>query len=68
MSVDEAISDRLTGQTLKRAIIRAYMADVLTLDEIAAEFSCSRAYVKLVIGPLREIRCRVRRRNVVHEG
>ncbi len=62
MPIEAALSDRFMGQTLRRAIIRAFMADELTLEEIAAEFSCSRQYVKKVCAPIRELRCRVRRR------
>lgn len=62
MSIEEALSDRLMGATLKRALIRAYMADELTVDEIAAEFGCSEQYVRKVTAPLREMRCGFRRR------
>ncbi len=64
MRVDEAINDRLMGDALKRAIIRAFMADELTLVEIAAEFSCHLSYVKRICQPVQETRCRVRRRGV----
>lgn len=61
-SVEAAISDRLTGDTLRRAIIRAFMADVLTLQEIADEFGCHVSYVKRITQALGDVRCRVRRR------
>lgn len=64
LSVDMAISDRLTGETLRRAIIRAYMADELTMTEIAEEFGCHRSYVVQVTASLRQIRCNVRNRRL----
>lgn len=60
--------DALTGETLRRAIIRAYMADELTVEEIAAEFSCSRQYVTRICTPIRETRCKVRRRRANAPG
>lgn len=49
LRVDAAISDRLSGATLRRAILRAWEAGELNVLEIAAEFGCNRHYVHRVI-------------------
>lgn len=49
MPIDLARLDRLSGDTLKRAVIRAYEAGVLVVEEIAAEFSISLPLARKII-------------------
>lgn len=49
MPVDRAISDRLTGETLRSAILRAYAVGELTISEIACEFGCSESHARKII-------------------